>query len=228
MFVLKPIFVELQNIKQAKEQNKNNSGFILKERNSSINYGNHYDIYPKEYDYEDNKERMFDTINISRKPDNMKYYKIKKTNINNNYPRGNKDININPQENTLYQNYQDLIKLNTFNRISQYNNNHRYFDNNGVKYSKINIYPNYNFNKKVIKLQSAWRGTYVRILMGFYWNLSGFKNTLDNIFKNRIRIYFLFFIKKLRNYSPNIKQRKKYFNIINNRYEKTNEEYIIE
>ena len=215
---------QLSNIKQAKEQNKNNSGFILKERNSSINYGNHYDIYPKEYYYEDNKERMFDTINISRKPDNMKYYKIKKTNINNNYPRGNKDININPQENTLYENYQDLIKLNTFNRISQYNNTHRNINNGTMKYSKINIYP--DIIQKAIKIQSAWRGTYVRILMGFYWNLSGFKNTLDNIFKNHISVYFSYFLKNLSHYKSSIKHKRKYNN--NNNYEKSIDEYANE
>ena len=215
---------QLSNIKQAKEQNKNNSGFILKERNSSINYGNHYDIYPKEYDYEDNKERMFDTINISRKPDNMKYYKIKKTNINNNYPRGNKDININPQENTLYENYQDLIKLNTFNRISQYNNTHRNINNGTMRYSKINIYP--DIIQKAIKIQSAWRGTYVRILMGFYWNLSGFKNTLDNIFKNHISVYFSYFLKNLSHYKSSIKHKRKYNN--NNNYEKSIDEYANE
>ena len=215
---------QLSNIKQAKEQNKNNSGFILKERNSSINYGNHYDIYPKEYDYEDNKERMFDTINISRKPDNMKYYKIKKTNINNNYSRGNKDININPQENTLYENYQDLIKLNTFNRISQYNNTHRNINNGTMKYSKINIYP--DIIQKAIKIQSAWRGTYVRILMGFYWNLSGFKNTLDNIFKNHISVYFSYFLKNLSHYKSSIKHKRKYNN--NNNYEKSIDEYANE
>ena len=215
---------QLSNIKQAKEQNKNNSGFILKEINSSINYGNHYDIYPKEYDYEDNKERMFDTINISRKPDNMKYYKIKKTNINNNYPRGNKDININPQENTLYENYQDLIKLNTFNRISQYNNTHRNINNGTMKYSKINIYP--DIIQKAIKIQSAWRGTYVRILMGFYWNLSGFKNTLDNIFKNHISVYFSYFLKNLSHYKSSIKHKRKYNN--NNNYEKSIDEYANE
>ena len=215
---------QLSNIKQAKEQNKNNSGFILKEGNSSINYGNHYDIYPKEYDYEDNKERMFDTINISRKPDNMKYYKIKKTNINNNYPRGNKDININPQENTLYENYQDLIKLNTFNRISQYNNTHRNINNGTMKYSKINIYP--DIIQKAIKIQSAWRGTYVRILMGFYWNLSGFKNTLDNIFKNHISVYFSYFLKNLSHYKSSIKHKRKYNN--NNNYEKSIDEYANE
>ena len=216
---------QLSNIKQAKEQNKNNSGFILKERNSSINYGNHYDIYPKEYNYEDNKERMFDTINISRKPDNMKYYKIKKTNINNNYyPRGNKDININPQENTLYENYQDLIKLNTFNRISQYNNTHRNINNGTMKYSKINIYP--DIIQKAIKIQSAWRGTYVRILMGFYWNLSGFKNTLDNIFKNHISVYFSYFLKNLSHYKSSIKHKRKYNN--NNNYEKSIDEYANE
>ena len=215
---------QLSNIKQAKEQNKNNSGFILKERNSSINYGNHYDIYPKEYDYEDNKERMFDTINISRKPDNMKYYKIKKTNINSNYPRGNKDININPQENTLYENYQDLIKLNTFNRISQYNNTHRNINNGTMKYSKINIYP--DIIQKAIKIQSAWRGTYVRILMGFYWNLSGFKNTLDNIFKNHISVYFSYFLNNLSHYKSSIKHKRKYNN--NNNYEKSIDEYANE
>ena len=218
----------LSTIKQSNEKNKNNSAFLLKERNSSFNYKKYQPLYQKENKDEVNNARIYDTSYIPNKPSNMKYYKMHTTNTTNNntnnYSRGNKNISINPQENTLYENYQDLIKLNTFNRISQNNNGHRNMNNERFRFSKVNIYPNHNLIKKVIKIQSFWRGTYVRMLMGYYWNLYRFKNTLDNIFKNHIRIYFLFFLKNLPHHTPGIKHRKKY---INNKYEKSLEEYKI-
>ena len=216
----------LSTIKQSNEKNKNNSAFLLKERNSSFNYKKYHPLYQKENKDEVNNGRIYDTSYIPNKPSNMKYYKMNTTNTtnNNNYSRRYKNISINPQENTLYENYQDLIKLNTFNRISQNNKGHRNMNNERFKFSKINLYPNNNLTKKVIKLQSFWRGTYVRILMGFYWNLYRFKNKLDDIFKNHIRIYFLFFLKNLPHHTPGIKYRKKY---INDKYEKSLEEYKI-
>ena len=216
----------LSTIKQSNEKNKNNSAFLLKERNSSFNYKKYHPLYQKENKNEVNNGRIYDTSYIPNKPSNMKYYKMNTTNTtnNNNYSRRYKNISINPQENTLYENYQDLIKLNTFNRISQNNNGIRNMNNERFKFSKINLYPNNNLTKKVIKLQSFWRGTYVRILMGFYWNLYRFKNKLDDIFKNHIRIYFLFFLKNLPHHTPGIKYRKKY---INDKYEKSLEEYKI-
>ena len=142
--------------------------------------------------------------------------------MKNNYARKNKDININPQRNTLYENYQDLIKLNTFNRISQYN---RGF-NIRRKYNKIYNYP--GFNKKLIKIQSFWRGTYVRILMGFYWNLVEFKNTLENIFRNHMRDYFLNLMQNVNNTSQieNLDEINNK-NLDNKKEEKTLNEYKI-
>ena len=145
----------------------------------------------------------------------MKYYKI----MNNiNYARKNKDININPQRNTLYENYQDLIKLNTFNRISQ--NNKRGY-NGQKRLNKINVHPGYN--KKLVKIQSAWRGTYVRIIMGFYWNLVDFKNILQNILRNHIYDYYFDFVKNLSHYTPRkLKGKNKSYVI---KEEKTLDEY---
>ena len=195
-----------------KSTNKNNSVIIReRERNKSKKYNNNNDnMYEEENEIEDNYNEPY----LPDKPNNMKYYKVGGNNIK--YARKNKDININPQKNTLYENYQDLIKLNTFNRISQYNKG-----NNGRKYTKINSYP--GFNKKLIKIQSTWRGAYVRILMGFYWNLVEFKNTLEKIFKNHIYDYFFSFVKNMSHYPKKLNGKS---NLKSKKEEKTLEEYI--
>ena len=224
-----------QNLSNKKQINDNkNNSVVIRERNSSINYNNNYNnyIYDDENENEneiENNEIIYNNKSyIPEKPNNMKYYKIIKNNKNSNYQRINKDINFNPERNSLYENYQDLIKLNTFNRISQYNNAHKNYNYNPMKYSKINIYPNYN--KKVIKIQSAWRGTYVRILMGFYWNLAGFKNILENIFRNHKYNYFFDLIKNLSHYPKENKEKNfDYVDYIDNisKDEKSLEEYKI-
>ena len=222
---------DLSNKKQIND-NKNNS-VIIRERNTSINYNNNYNNYLYNNDNQndneiENEEKIYNNKSyIPEKPNNMKYYKIIKNNKNNNYQRANKDISLNPERNSLYENYQDLKKLNTFNRITQYNNIHKNYNNTSMKYSKLNIYPSYN--KKVVKIQSAWRGTYVRILMGFYWNLAGFKNILENIFRNHKYNYFFDLIKNLSHYPNENKENNfDYVDIDNiNIDEKTLEEYKI-
>ena len=200
--------------KKLSNENNNNSAFI-KGRETTTKYTYHY-INNDNNDIV--KDNGYNRYYVDEKPNDAIYYKIMK----NNYARKNKDININPQRNTLYENYQDLIKLNTFNRISQYN---RGF-NIRRKYNKIYNYP--GFNKKLIKIQSFWRGTYVRILMGFYWNLVEFKNTLENIFRNHMRDYFLNLMQNVNNTSQieNLDEINNK-NLDNKKEEKTLNEYKI-
>ena len=198
-----------QSSNKKQNGNKNNS-VIIRERNKYNNYINK-DIYDNENN--DSYNRQY----LQEKPNNMKYYKIMN---NKNYARKNKDININPQRNTLYENYQDLIKLNTFNRISQ--NNKRGY-NGQRRLNKVRDYPGYD--KKLVKIQSAWRGTYVRIIMGFYWNLVDFKNILQNILRNHIYDYFFDLVKNLSHYSPKkLKGKNKNYVI---KEEKSLDEYKI-
>ena len=198
-----------QSSNKKQNGNKNNS-VIIRERNKYNNYINK-DIYDNENN--DSYNRQY----LQEKPSNMKYYKIMN---NKNYARKNKDININPQRNTLYENYQDLIKLNTFNRISQ--NNKRGY-NGQRRLNKIRDFPGYD--KKLVKIQSAWRGTYVRIIMGFYWNLVDFKNILQSILRNHIYDYFFDLVKNLSHYSPKkLKGKNKNYVI---KEEKSLDEYKI-
>ena len=198
-----------QSSNKKQNGNKNNS-VIIRERNKYNNYINK-DIYDNENN--DSYNRQY----LQEKPSNMKYYKIMN---NKNYARKNKDISINPQRNTLYENYQDLIKLNTFNRISQ--NNKRGY-NGQRRLNKIRDFPGYD--KKLVKIQSAWRGTYVRIIMGFYWNLVDFKNILQSILRNHIYDYFFDLVKNLSHYSPKkLKGKNKNYVI---KEEKSLDEYKI-
>ena len=204
--IFNPMYNQKKNVSNKKQDYKNNSA-VVRDRNTSMNYNN---MSNNNYIYEDgiDNDEMYNSSFIPEKPKNMKYYKI----VNNNV-RMNNDINYKNKENTLYENYQDLIKLNTFNRISQYNNGQK------VPRALNKYYPYPSNNRKIIKIQSAWRGTYVRILMGFYWNLSDFKNILQNIFKTHIYDYFFHFIK-------NLSHNKKEYNGINTQnYEKSLNDY---
>ena len=113
---------------------------------------------------------------------------------NENYRRKNKDIVLYPKRNdTLYDNYKELIKLKTFRKLTKNNNNN--INIAFRKYTKVNTHP--DLNKKIVKIQSFWRGTYFRMLMGFYWNIDNFVNILDTIFKSHIYTYFFYFFKNL-------------------------------
>ena len=163
-----------------KHKNKNNSVII---GDSKYIKGYNENIYNNEYN-----EPSYD----EEKMNSMKYYELINNN-NNKYLRKNKDkdLNLSSRRSSLYEDYKDLIKLNTFSRISKYNNNRNFIINR--QYGKIDLYPGYN--NKLIKIQSAWRGTYVRILMEFYWNLVSFKNVLENIFKKHLYKYFFELLK---------------------------------
>ena len=78
--------------------------------------------------------------------------------------------------------------MNTFSNLS--------INNNSQSTSKIILYP--ELKEKLIKIQSVWRGVYVRELMNFYWNLNDFKEILNKIFNNHLYNYFLCFINKLK------------------------------
>ena len=121
-----------------------------------------------------------------------KYNYLYKNNNNNNITYNNYKNNE-AKKLSLYENYKDLMKMNTFNKLSK--NNYYNNDNNS---RIINIYPGYR--DKLIKIQSFWRGSYVRELMDFYWNFIEIKKVLNKIFKNYIYDYFIYFIYKLKNY----------------------------
>ena len=122
-----------------------------------------------------------------------------------NYRRKNKDIVLYPKRNdTLYDNYKELIKLKTFRKLTKNNNNN--INNAFRKYTKVNSHP--DLNKKIVKIQSLWRGTYFRMLMGFYWNIDSFVNMLDAIFKSHIYTYFFDFVKNLTYFPKKNKDEK--------------------
>ena len=124
---------------------------------------------------------------------------------NENYRRKNKDIVLYPKRNdTLYDNYKELIKLKTFRKLTKNNNNN--INIAFRKYTKVNTHP--DLNKKIVKIQSFWRGTYFRMLMGFYWNIDNFVNILDTIFKSHIYTYFFDFVKNLTYFPKKNKDEK--------------------
>ena len=84
---------------------------------------------------EDNSKNFFDNYNNSANDTsnqdsiyynqmesgkNKKFYYIRKNNNNNLYR--NRDIGEESKKSTLYENYKDLIKMNTFSNLSINNN----------------------------------------------------------------------------------------------------------
>ena len=157
---------------------------------------------------------------FQNKNNNTRFYYIYKHRNNNLMNKNKNNINEESKKNSLYDNYRDLIKLNTFSKLSTINNPNT---------AKITLFP--SLKEKLIKIQSVWRGAYVRELMTFYWNLDNFKNITNKIINNHIYDYFIEFINNINKekLSRNDRQkniRKKYENTKTyNKDSKTLEEY---
>ena len=192
------------------------------EDNNSINFMDNYYINNSANEAS-NQDSIYNNPIPAGK--NKKIYYIK--NNNNNLYR-NRDIGEESKKSTLYENYKDLMKMNIFSNIT--------FNNNSQNTSKIILYP--ELKEKLIKIQSVWRGVYVRELMNFYWNLNDFKEILRKVFNNHLNKYFLFLINKLKQKEKNEQKRFIYENRIlrqknkiekrktKENYDKRLEEYI--
>ena len=150
------------------------------------------------YENDSNKLYSFnhEKSSIPNKINNMKFSYM---NINDNI-RSNIDINKGQKQLTLYDNYKDLMKMNTFSGLKKKKDNNNNNNNNNYNYN-INIQKitqsQPEINDKIIKIQSLWRGAYVRELMNFYWNLTEFKDLLNKVL---VRKNFTYFHNLLKNY----------------------------
>ena len=141
---------------------------------------------------------------------NTKFHYI----YNNNTEIKNRKCKIDePKKHSLYENYKDLIKMSTFKKLSK---------NNCRSEKIIKFYP---INKdKIIKIQSRWRGAYVRELMAFYWNLNKFKNIIYKVMKYHIHYYFICFKDSLANSNKNFVKKNLNCKIfVNKRYNNLND-----
>ena len=159
---------------------------------------NKYETYEPQYlIFENDSNKLYsfnpETSSIP-KINNMKFSYMNK----NDNLRYNIDTNKDQKQLTLYENYQDLMKMNTFSGLKKKkankNNNHNY--NYNINIQKI-TQSQPEINKKITKIQSLWRGAYVRELMNFYWNLTEFKDLLNKVL---VRKNFTYFQNLLKNY----------------------------
>ena len=139
-------------------------------------------------------------------PNNLNNTQFQYIYNNNTDIKQRKCINGEPKKHSLYENYKDLIKMSTFKKLSK---------NKSRSEKIINAYPR---NKdKIIKIQSRWRGAYVRELMSFYWNLNKFRNIIYKVMKYHIHYYFICFKDSLKNNNKNVVKKNSRI-IINKRY----------
>lgn len=181
------------------------SPYYLKTSNDTLlkdsSIGNNYIIYTNDSIGLNTYNQEF---SIPNNVDNTGYqYLYNHTDNNQRYKiNGTKRAN-------LYDSYKDLLKVNKFIKLSKNNNSHN---------SKIiNAYPRYK--EKIVKIQSLWRGAYVRELMTFYLDLNRFKNILDKIMKYHLYDYFTGFKDRLNNNNKKyIKKKSTDKIIVNQRY----------
>ena len=95
--------------------------------------------------------------------------------------------------------------------------------------------------KSICKIQSMWRGAYVRELMTYYWCLSKFKDLLDLIMMNHVKKNFFNYIRLIKNRkdklvklsgtslnstnNSNNNKIKKDYEILKNNFSKKEEDY---
>ena len=94
--------------------------------------------------------------------------------------------------NVSMNNYKDLIKRPTINQLINISNN----SNNNNTYLQNRF--NEKLLKSIIKIQSFWRGAFIRELMTFVEKLNSFIDTLSRIFQNQKRKQFYYLINLLK------------------------------
>ena len=151
---------------------------------------------PKKYNYEyDDKtnsylknSHLYKSL-VETNKDKNKNKNKEKTKTPNNYKKNNI---------SLYQYYKDVIKKPKAE--NELGNNYLY-----SKYSKdYNKNKDENYINKVSKIQSIWRGGYVRELMSYYWSFSKFKELLNLIIINHLKKDFFNNLKLLKDKNNNI------------------------
>ena len=158
-----------------------------------------------------------ETSPVHNKINNMKFsFMNKNVNIKNN-----KDMYKDQNQLTLYDNYKDLMKMNTFSSLKKNkatNNNNYNYNINVQKIAKLQP----EINEKITKIQSLWRGAYVRELMNFYWNLTEFKDLLNKVLVKKNFAYFHNLLKSYQN--PGSKTSNNDRIILRKRYKLNNKE----
>ena len=103
--------------------------------------------------------------------------------------------NYRPQKTiSLYNSYKGITKKPTINQLINLNYN--------TKSSKTYLQTKFNEKliKSITKIQSFWRGAFIRELMTFVGKLNRFIDILYKIFQNDEKKNFFFFLNNLRNY----------------------------
>ena len=128
--------------------------------------------------------------------------------INNNkmnrktFLKYNDDINnsksINDKKYYIYKQYNKNKIMKNRPLYNFENNNLKSYKNQNEKNNNKKI-PSEKYINSVRKIQSIWRGAYVRELMTYYWCLSKFKDLLDLILMNHVKKNFFNYIRLIQN-----------------------------
>ena len=197
---------------------KNKNDDFIPKNHLSVSYNQNYNKKNKNF---------YDKSNLINNKNNL-LCGILTDNINNKYKNVYKNITSNGlKKNTLFEYYKGNIKKSLLN--NQIGNNYIKSDLNEYKNGKNKIDEKYI--KNISKIQSAWRGAYVRELMSYYWSLSKFKDLLDLIINNHAKKNFFDYMKALLINKDKNDIKNKKGNIIDKNNKKENiidEDIIIE
>ena len=107
----------------------------------------------------------------------------------------NLDLRNVPQKKTisLYGNYKNSVSNPKLGKLMEYKCNTK-----SNKTYLINRFGD-KLVKSIIKIQSFWRGAFIRELMIFFWNLNKYRDILRTIILNHIKKDFYYLINELKN-----------------------------
>ena len=166
---------------QIKKPPFNSTGNSIDKKSNSHNYVGLKNLkYIKSYTENDFTSAISQFSNNEKSYPNKKSIGLKKKIFINNHP---KKSSI-----SLYNNYSDLLKKTAVNELININNN--------TKNAKTYLQNRFNEKiiKNIVKIQSFWRGVFIRELMSFVEKLNRFINVLFKLFHNKKRRDFFYFI----------------------------------
>ncbi len=193
---------------------KKDNNYMSNEKNR-INLGNSYNSLEDNYYFNINKSpNIYNSTesSVDKGSFSMKY--IDNINLKQNIFREssfNTPTPILSNTEDSYQNNNNNKKKNSFisrpqKTISLYNDfkNVNKLINLNYNIQSSKPYLQAKFNEKLIKgitkIQSFWRGAFIRELMTFVGKLNKFINTLYKMFYNNLKLNFYYFLNSLKNY----------------------------
>ena len=170
------------------------SGNTIDKNNNSMNFVGNISNNSKKLNITDNEFNV--SAQSSKNNEDYSFQNKLSIGLKKNIVPNNK-----PQAAISLYNYKDLTKKPTINKLINLNYN--------IKSNKTYLQTKFNDKliKNIIKIQSFWRGAFIRELMSFVGKLNKFIEIIENIFLNHKKQNFFYLLNSLNNLNKPKKKR---------------------